>query len=94
MGPAALEAPTGAGAIFHGPQLCIRPLGSHASKASDGRVQPTWNCAAVHRVHRQPGAFTDDADWVAAQIEAIPDGHAGGQARYRSVGEIAPAGFD
>lgn len=75
--------------IFHGPQHYISPS-SYASKASDGRVVPTWNYVAVH-AHGSLRVI-DDADWVAAQIEALTATQEAGQAQPWSVAD-APADF-
>lgn len=76
-------------AIFHGPQHYISPS-SYESKARDGRVVPTWNYVAVH-AHGSLRVI-DDADWVAAQIEALTAMQEARQAQPWSVAD-APADY-
>ena len=63
-------------AIFHGPEHYISP-GWYPSKATDGKVVPTWNFAVVH-AHGVLRAMADD-EALRAHLDALSATHEAGR---------------
>jgi transcriptional regulator len=76
-------------AAFQGPQAYVTPSW-YPSKASNGKVVPTWNYAVVH-VHGHLRVI-DDAGWLRALVGRLTDTHEAPRAQRWQVDD-APADY-
>ncbi len=76
-------------AVFRGPDAYVSPS-LYPSKATDGKVVPTWNYATVHVRGRV--VVHDDAAWKLDLVRRLTDAHETGRGVPWSVAD-APADF-
>ena len=75
-------------AIFQGPQAYVSAGWYVESKASHGRVVPTWNYISVHA--RGTLRVVRDADWMREHLTALSDTHEAGRAEPWAVTDAPP----
>lgn len=75
--------------IFHGPNAYVSPAW-YPTKASNGRVVPTWNYVVVHA--RGKLRVIHDPHWLRAHLQALTAQHEAAVAQPWQL-EDAPAGF-
>jgi transcriptional regulator len=75
--------------VFQGPQAYVTPSW-YETKRETHKVVPTWNYAVVHAWGAP--VVIEDAEWLAAQIEALTRRHEAGRAEPWAVSD-APEPF-